>query len=151
MASLISLHMWFQQRIGSVDALANPCIGINDQVRIFERTTSETYVHYVRSMSTTHDLDTGQYLMRVGTHWMGDESDWAITAGHFPGQATTTTSPGHQKFYLPDDVREYLETSTARSTTVARLNNFNIEPEPTRESFGADTNPAGSPGAADGH
>ena len=77
MAELVALHIWFQQRLGSVTAAANPCIGINDQVRIFERQTGETFVHYVRGVSTQHDLDTGEYKMTLTTHWLGDDTDWA--------------------------------------------------------------------------
>lgn len=80
MAELISLHIWFQQRIGQTTCVANPCIQINDQVRISERTTSETYIHYVRGISSTHNLETGEYTMTLTTHWVGDADNWAITA-----------------------------------------------------------------------
>src|SRR5215510_285578 len=56
MAELIALQTWFQQRVGNVTAVANPCIQINDQVRVWERITGEAYIHYVRGMSTNHDL-----------------------------------------------------------------------------------------------
>ena len=79
MAELISLHIWFQQRTGSVTCLANPALQINDQVRIYERTSGETYVHYVRGISTTHDLNTGAYTMVLTTNWLGDDTDWTIT------------------------------------------------------------------------
>lgn len=84
MAELIALHIHFQGRIGQVSCAANPAIQINDQVRIFERQTSETYIHYVRSISTTHDLDTGVYTMNLNTHWLGSDNTWAIQ---------TTTDP----------------------------------------------------------
>ena len=41
MTELIALHSFFSQRTGSITCPANPCITINDQVRIYERTTSD--------------------------------------------------------------------------------------------------------------
>ena len=78
MLELMSLHSFFAQRTGSINCAANPCITLNDQIRIFERTTSETYIHYVTGINTTMDLDTGSYTANINTHWLGDESDWVI-------------------------------------------------------------------------
>lgn len=78
MAELIAMHIWFASRTGSVSCVANPAIGINDQVRILERQTGETYIHYVRGVSRSHDLQTGEYTMTLTTHWLGDTDDWAI-------------------------------------------------------------------------
>lgn len=79
MAELIALQVWFQQRQGQVSCIANPLIGINDQVRIFERQTGETYIHYIRGLSTHMDLDSGEYTMSVTCNWLGDSTVWAIT------------------------------------------------------------------------
>ncbi len=79
MAELIALHIWFQQRQGSVTCVANPLVGPNDQVRIYERQTAETYIHYVRSISTTHNLESGEYTMTLTTNWLGDKDDWTFT------------------------------------------------------------------------
>lgn len=79
MAELISMHIWFAQRVGQVTCVANPAIQINDQVRIFERQSSEVFLHYVRGINTTHDLDSGEYTMTLTTHWLGTGDDWAIT------------------------------------------------------------------------
>lgn len=78
MAELIALHIWFSKRQGNVTCVANPNIQINDQVRIYERQSADTYVHYVRGISTNHDLDTGEYTMTLTTHWLGDQGDWSI-------------------------------------------------------------------------
>jgi len=78
MAELIALYSFLAQRQGSVTALANPGIQINDQIRIYERQTSESYIHYVRGISTNMDLRSGIYTMTLNTHWMGDENDWAV-------------------------------------------------------------------------
>jgi hypothetical protein len=78
MAELVAMHIWFAQRMGSVSCAANPCIGIDDQVRIYERITGETYVHYVRGISTSHNLDSGEYTMRLTTNWLGAGEEWPI-------------------------------------------------------------------------
>lgn len=88
MAELIAMHIWFAQRIGQVSCVANPCIQINDQVRIYERQTSEVYIHYVRGVATNHDLDSGEYTMTLTTHWLGTGERWAVT-----GDASETESP----------------------------------------------------------
>lgn len=96
MAELVALHMWFARRVGNVTIhIPNPAIQINDQVRIFERVTSETYIHYVRGISSTHDRETGVWQMTLTTNWLGTEDgDWAITAeeilpvGGEPGAVT---------------------------------------------------------------
>lgn len=79
MAELIALQIWFKRRVGSVTCVANPALDIGDQVRIWERQTSESYVHYVRGISTNHDLDSGVYTMTLDTNWLGDDDEWVIT------------------------------------------------------------------------
>jgi hypothetical protein len=81
MAELINLQIWFSQRTGSVTCIANPNLCINDQIRIIERNTSETYIHYVRGISSSMDLDSGQYVMTLTTNWLGNEDgEWVITS-----------------------------------------------------------------------
>lgn len=91
MAELISLYIWLAQRQGSVTFMANPAIQINDQVRIWERITSETYIHYVRGLSSTMDLVAGTYTMTATTHWMGDNTNWAVQIGLEPYSFGFTT------------------------------------------------------------
>lgn len=78
MAELIALHIWFSKRTGSVTLAANPNIQIDDQVRVYERVSSDTFIHYVRGQSMTHDLDSGSFTMTLTTHWLGDDDDWAL-------------------------------------------------------------------------
>lgn len=99
MAELIGMHIWFSQRQSSTTCVANPCIQINDQVRIWERTTGESYIHYVRGINTTHDLDTGEYIMTLTTHWLGSESSWVIRA---PGQATPSVNQNEYVVMSPE-------------------------------------------------
>lgn len=76
MAELIGMHITFRSRQGSVKMAGNPCIQVNDQVRINERTTSETYLHYVRGIQSTLDNESGDYSMTLTTHWLGDGDDF---------------------------------------------------------------------------
>jgi hypothetical protein len=76
MAQLIAMHIYYRSRQGTVTMAGNPCIQINDQVRIFERVTSDTYVHYVRGISSSLNNQDGKYEMTLTTHWLGDGDDW---------------------------------------------------------------------------
>lgn len=82
MAELIALQIWFARRTGSVTCIANPNIDIDDQVRLIERNTSETYIHYVRGKKTSGDLQSGMYSMTLTTNWLGNEDDWVITSSN---------------------------------------------------------------------
>lgn len=81
MANLIDLHLFMAQRQGSLTMPANPILQIDDQVRIFERATSETYIHYVRGYTSSMNMQSGEYTMTLQTHWLGDGSGsgWALT------------------------------------------------------------------------
>lgn len=80
LAELIAMHMYFAQRNGQVTAVANPAIQINDQVRIVERMTADTYIHYVKGMSTQYDAEAGTYTMTLTTHWLGTAESWATSS-----------------------------------------------------------------------
>jgi hypothetical protein len=108
MAELISLHIWFSQRIGSVTCIANPCIQINDQVRIYDRNTSESYVHYVRGVQTKMDIVSGEYTMTLDTNWLGDQATWAITADN-SGQP-------RRQVTVSDTLQNFITKSSARAT-----------------------------------
>lgn len=71
MAELIAMHIWFSLRQSSTTCVGNPLISINDQVRIYERVTGETYINYVRGIRTMWDAVSGNYEMTLTTHWLG--------------------------------------------------------------------------------
>ena len=79
MAELIGIHAWFAQRTGSVSCIANPCITIDDQVRILERNTNETYIHRVTAVDSKMNLDSGEWSYDLTTHWLGDANNWVIS------------------------------------------------------------------------
>jgi len=79
MAELINLQIWFSLRTGAVTCTGNPNLNIDDQVRLIERNTSETYIHYIRGINSSIDLRTGVYTMNLTTNWLGNANDWVIT------------------------------------------------------------------------
>lgn len=145
MAELIAMHIWFSMRTGNVTMLANPGISINDQVRIFERQTAETYIHYVRGVRSTMDLEQGQYTMQLETHWLGDaEGAWVITSDNIPD-----AEDGRTQIQISSQLRDWLENMESKAVDVARVTGFSGVLGPTSYQVGSDI-PDGSPGAADG-
>ncbi len=63
-----------------------PGIQIDDQIRIFERITSEGNLHYVKAIQSSHNVDTGEWTYTLDTQWLGDNphGKWAIPANQQP-------------------------------------------------------------------
>ena len=80
MADLITLRQLFTWRQDALRIPANPALQIDDQIRIIERTTGDAYVHYVRGISSTWDLESGQWIYDVTTNWLGadPQAEWAF-------------------------------------------------------------------------
>ncbi len=57
-----------------------PGIQIDDQVRLWERVTSEGNIHYVKAIQSSNDLETGEWTYTLDTQWLGDNprTKWAI-------------------------------------------------------------------------
>jgi hypothetical protein len=55
-----------------------PKIQVDDQIRIYERVTSETYYHYVTGITSNYDADTREWTYTLDTHWLGTNpsTDW---------------------------------------------------------------------------
>jgi hypothetical protein len=90
MADMMSLRQLFTYRTDRVTIPANPAIQIDDQVRIFERVTSEGYLHYVKGISSSLDMESGQWTYDLDTHWLGFDrpgSIWLFNPKQF--RATT--------------------------------------------------------------
>lgn len=79
MAVLIEQYMGFQILQGSLTCVANPALQVNDQVRIFEQISAETDVHFVRGISSSHDLDTGVWTYTLTTNRLGAGREAATT------------------------------------------------------------------------
>lgn len=119
MAELIAMHIWFSMRTGAATIKGNPAIQINDQIRMFERQSSDTYIHYVRSISSQHDLRSGEWTMQLETHWLGDGEDWVITSRDIPGDELTQESLR----FLPvsETLVQWMENQQNNKLAVARL------------------------------
>jgi hypothetical protein len=70
-ADMLSLRQLFTYRKDRVRIPANPAIQIDDQMRIFEETTAEGYIHYVQGISSTLDMTSGEWTYDIDTHWLG--------------------------------------------------------------------------------
>lgn len=80
MADLITLRQLFTYRTDRVTIPGNPAIQVDDQVRIYERVSEESYLHYVTGVSMAWSLETGKYTYDLDTHWLGDVafSNWTF-------------------------------------------------------------------------
>lgn len=80
MADLITVRQLFAYRSDTVQIPGFLGIQIDDQVRIFERVTSEGFVHYVKGIASTNDAETGQWMYTLQTHWLGDDPNghWIV-------------------------------------------------------------------------
>jgi len=81
MADLITLRQLFTFRQNSLRIPANPAIQVDDQVKIFERTTGDAYFHYVHSISSDWALGTGKWTYDLTTSWLGESptgGEWAF-------------------------------------------------------------------------
>ena len=81
MADLVQLRRLFTYRRDSITITGNPYLQPDDQVRIIERVTGETYVHRIVSISSAWDNDQGEYTMNLETHWLGEHpfNKWAFS------------------------------------------------------------------------
>lgn len=80
MADMISARAMFTWHTSSATIPGYPKIQIDDQVRVFERVTSDTFYHYVMGIKSSLDMETGEYTYDLSLHWLGeDPSDaWAV-------------------------------------------------------------------------
>lgn len=85
MANLITIRQAFRYRTNQISILGFPGIQIDDQVRVWDETTAETYIHYVRGINSTLDLEAGQYQYELTTHWLGNNppNRWLFNANQF--------------------------------------------------------------------
>lgn len=118
MAQLIGIHLKFKRRSTTVQAAAHPSIELDDQVRIWERTSSEQFVNYVHSISTSHDFESGVYTMDLQTYWLGEARNWVIKVA---GSGFKFQKLSEDDIEVDEDVFAY---ATRRPASL-------IEPDPT--------------------
>ena len=80
MAEMIALRQAMTYRMSRITIPANPAIQIDDQIRIYERTTGEGYLHRITGIASHYDNEEGTWTYDLTTHWLGDEpfTKWAF-------------------------------------------------------------------------
>lgn len=87
MADMISARAMFTYRTSQLTIPGYPRIQIDDQIRIFERVTNETYYHYVQGIKSELDMESGEWTYSINTHWLGERpSDaWVVKVEELAG------------------------------------------------------------------
>lgn len=80
MADLITLRQMFSYRSNTITIPGNPAIQLDDQVQIYERTTADTFIHYVKGINSEIDMTTGKWSYTLTTQWLGQSpgTRWAV-------------------------------------------------------------------------
>jgi len=80
MADMIAAQQMFDWRRTTLQTPGYPAIQLDDQVRIYERVTNETYFHYVLGIQSDLNMETGEWTYDLNTHWLGQRrSDaWVV-------------------------------------------------------------------------
>jgi hypothetical protein len=73
MADMIALRALMAYRVDTVQIAGYPRIQIDDQVRLQEKVTAESYLHYVRGISSSNDLESGVWTYDLDTSWLGQD------------------------------------------------------------------------------
>lgn len=89
MSDFITVRQAFTYRTGQMTIAANPEIQIDDQLRVKERNTEEYFYHYVKSIKSSWDIESGKWPYVITTHWLGESpfDAWAFD----PGQLSQDT------------------------------------------------------------
>lgn len=101
---MIAVRQLMEYWKDSLTIHAYPAIQIDDQVRIFEGSGAEGYVHYVRSITSRHDTQTGEWLYNIETNWLGQdpEARWVFTLPQLGEEARAHIEQALGLTYSPD-------------------------------------------------
>lgn len=77
---LVSLWIHWSYRSSKFRIPGVAALEPDDQMRIYERITAETYIHYIEGYSSQMNMDTGEWFMDVDTHWLGNgpSEEWHV-------------------------------------------------------------------------
>lgn len=80
MADMLAARQMFSFRRSKITIPGYPALQIDDQCRVFERVTNETYYHYILGISSNLDMRAGTWTYDMDTHWLGERpSDaWVV-------------------------------------------------------------------------
>lgn len=119
MAELLAVQTFLTMRRGSVQAIYDPSICVDDQIRIMERSTGEANIHYVTGVHVEHDLQQGTAIATYTTCWLGNSDTWAITAtqdSFLAGGSITETVFGETGMPISQTLINFLANSGAKAT-----------------------------------
>ena len=87
MADMISARSMFTYKTAQAVIPGYPAIQIDDQVRIFERVTNETFYHYVLGIKSELNMDDGEWTYSLQTHWLGEDPEdaWMVKVEELKG------------------------------------------------------------------
>jgi hypothetical protein len=97
MADLITIRQLISYRTDKVRIPGYSAVQIDDQARIIEGTTSETFVHYVAGVTSDWNIESGEWWYDLETSWLGSDpsTDWAFTTATLdPDTVTYLTAIG---------------------------------------------------------
>ncbi|MGZ4745610.1 MAG: transglycosylase SLT domain-containing protein [Oryzihumus sp.] len=79
-ADLIALRSFFNLNTDSLKISGNPAIQVDDQARIVETVTRQNYLHHIKGIKSTLDMEKGEYTMELTTAWLGNNPNgaWAF-------------------------------------------------------------------------
>lgn len=89
MAEMIAIRQMFTYRTGRASTPGNPAIQVDDQIRIFEETTNETYYHYVLGIKSSLDMESGEWTYDLQTHWLGENPEsglWVLPSDNLQAE-----------------------------------------------------------------
>jgi len=78
LAELIAVQCYLTNRQGQAQAVFDPSITPDTQIKIYDRTTGEANLHYVTDVHTEHDLDQGTHIATYSTYWLGEVDNFIV-------------------------------------------------------------------------
>lgn len=91
MADLIGIRQLLSYRTDSVTIPGYPVIQCDDQVQIFEQVTGEGFVHYVKAINNSLDMEAGSWTYTLDTNWLGEKpfGSWAFNPAELAPETQT--------------------------------------------------------------
>lgn len=91
MADLIGIRQLLSYRTDTVTISGFPAIQCDDQVQIFEQVTGEGFVHYVKAINNSLDMEAGSWTYTLDTNWLGEKpfGSWAFNPAELAPETQT--------------------------------------------------------------
>lgn len=101
MAELVAMQYSFKQHTGTVACVPHPAIEINDQVWVYERSTGEARVHYVRGVNFSYEAN-GAATMTLTTNRLGSPDNWLVDVEGWKDATQIVTHLANRDFEEPE-------------------------------------------------